>query len=117
MNTMKKITVILAAVILLVSCNNDFLNKTPLDKLSEDAVFNSTALAESYINALYTVLPDPFQEGNIGCITDEGYFRYGGSSSRYIASGNMTPDNVMYNYEGGQAQHKNHIPEHLEPHV
>lgn len=100
---MKKITVILAAVILLVSCNNDFLNKTPLDKLSEDAVFNSTALAESYINALYTVLPDPFQEGNIGCITDEGYFRYGGSSTRYIASGNMTPDNVMYNYEGGQA--------------
>lgn len=103
MNTMKKITVTLAAVILLVSCNNDFLNKTPLDKLSEDAVFNSTALAESYINALYTVLPDPFQEGNIGCITDEGYFRYGGSSTRYIASGNMTPDNVMYNYEGGQA--------------
>lgn len=103
MNTMKKITAILAAVILLVSCNNDFLNKTPLDKLSEDAVFNSTALAESYINALYTVLPDPFQEGNIGCITDEGYFRYGGSSTRYIASGNMTPDNVMYNYEGGQA--------------
>ena len=103
MNTMKKITVILAAVILLVSCNNDFLNKTPLDKLSEDAVFNSTALAESYINALYTVLPDPFQEGNIGCITDEGYFRYGGASTRYIASGNMTPDNVMYNYEGGQA--------------
>ena len=100
---MKKITVILAAVIFLVSCNNDFLNKTPLDKLSEDAVFNSTALAESYINALYTVLPDPFQEGNIGCITDEGYFRYGGSSTRYIASGNMTPDNVMYNYEGGQA--------------
>ena len=100
---MKKITVILAAVILLVSCNNDFLNKTPLDKLSEDAVFNSTALAESYINALYTVIPDPFQEGNIGCITDEGYFRYGGSSTRYIASGNMTPDNVMYNYEGGQA--------------
>lgn len=99
----EKITVILAAVILLVSCNNDFLNKTPLDKLSEDAVFNSTALAESYINALYTVLPDPFQEGNIGCITDEGYFRYGGSSTRYIASGNMTPDNVMYNYEGGQA--------------
>lgn len=52
MNTMKKITVILAAVILLVSCNNDFLNKTPLDKLSEDAVFNSTALAESYILSL-----------------------------------------------------------------
>lgn len=100
---MKKYITIISAAMLLASCGNDFLNKTPLDKLSEDAVFNSAPLAESYINALYTVLPDPFQEGNIGCITDEGYFRYGGSSTRYIASGNMTPDNVMYNYEGGQA--------------
>ena len=63
---MKKIIAIFTAAALFASCSNDFLNKTPLDKLSEDAVFNSTALAENYINALYTVLPDPFQEGNIG---------------------------------------------------
>jgi len=100
---MKKIIAIFTAAALFASCSNDFLNKTPLDKLSEDAVFNSTALAENYINALYTVLPDPFQEGNIGCITDEGYFRYGGTSTRFIASGTMTPDNVMYQNEGGTA--------------
>ena len=64
---------------------------------------NSDALAESYVNALYTVLPDPYQEGNVGCITDEGYFRYGGTSTRYIASGYMDPDNVMYMKEGGGA--------------
>ena len=87
----------------LVSCNDGFLDKKPLDKLSEGAVFNSDALAEAYVNALYTVLPDPFQEGNVGCITDEGYFRYGGTSTRYIASGFMDPDNVMYIKEGGQA--------------
>ena len=55
---MKKIIAIFTAAALFASCSNDFLNKTPLDKLSEDAVFNSTALAENYINALYTVLPD-----------------------------------------------------------
>ena len=100
---MKKIAAIFTAVVLAASCQSDFLDKTPLDKLSEEAVFNSAALAESYINAIYTVLPDPFQEGNIGCISDEGYFRYGGSSTRYIASGTMTPDNVVYLNEGGTA--------------
>ena len=100
---MKKIYILMVAALALVSCKDNFLDKTPLDKLSEDAVFNSDALAESYVNALYTVLPDPYQEGNIGCITDEGYFRYGGTSTRYIASGFMDPDNVMYMKEGGQA--------------
>ncbi|MBO6168354.1 MAG: RagB/SusD family nutrient uptake outer membrane protein [Bacteroidales bacterium] len=100
---MKKIYIIIAAALALVACNDSFLDKKPLNKLSEDAVFNSDALAEAYVNALYTVLPDPFQEGNVGCITDEGYFRYGGTSTRYIASGYMDPDNVMYIKEGGQA--------------
>ncbi len=100
---MKKIAIILAAALALVSCKDGFLDKKPLDKLSEDAVFNSDLLAEAYVNALYTVLPDPFQEGNVGCISDEGYFRYGGTSTRYIASGYMDPDNVMYINEGGQA--------------
>lgn len=94
----------MSAVLLTVaSCNSDFLDKKPLDKLTEDAVFNSVGLAESYVNSLYSVIPDPFQEGNIGCITDEGFFRYGGTSTRYIASGMMDPDNVMYINEGGQA--------------
>ncbi len=100
---MKKIAAIFWAALLAASCQGNFLDKTPLDKLSEDAVFNSAALSESYINALYTVLPDPFQEGNIGCISDEGFFRYGGTSTRYIASGTMTPDNIIYQNDGGPA--------------
>lgn len=100
---MKKIFYILTLVLLFTACKADFLDKTPLDKYSEDVVFNSPALAESYVNALYTVLPDPFQEGNISCITDEGYFRYGGTSTRYIAAGTMDPSNVMYMDEGGAA--------------
>ena len=91
------------AAVTMVSCQDDFLDKQPLDKLSEEAVFNSAALCESYVNALYNILPDPFQEGNIGTISDEGFFRYGGSSTRYIADGSMTPSNVMYEEEGGQA--------------
>lgn len=100
---MKKILYILASLALLAACNDGFLDKKPLDKLSEEAVFNSDALAEAYINAIYTVLPDPFTEGNIGCITDEGFFRYGGTSTRYIADGSMTPSSIIPMEDGGPA--------------
>ena len=49
---MKKIFLILAAVAMFASCKSDFLDKTPLDKLSEDAVFNSPELAEAYVNEI-----------------------------------------------------------------
>ena len=100
---MKKILFIFATAALLAACNDGFLDKKPLDKLSEEAVFNSDALAEAYINAIYTVLPDPFTEGNIGCISDEGFFRYGGTSTRYIADGSMTPSSIIPMDEGGPA--------------
>lgn len=99
---MKKILYILT-VLTLFACSDDFLDKKPLDKLSEEDVFNNDALAEAYVNALYVVLPDPFTEGNIGCCSDEGFFRYGGTSTNYIARGQMTPDNIMYIDEGGSA--------------
>ena len=94
---------LIVAAAVFCSCNDGFLDKTPLDKLTEDAVFNSVGLAENHVNSMYTVLPDYLQEGNIGCITDEGYFRYGGTSTRYIAAGNMDPDNIVYMEEGGAA--------------
>lgn len=100
---MKKILSILAFAAIMVSCADGFLDKVPLDKLSEDAVFNSPELAESYVNALYPVLPDPFQEGNISCITDEGWFRYGGSSTRYMYDGRLSPSSIIYADEGGPA--------------
>lgn len=103
---MKKYIIAISALFAFaaVSCTPDeYLTKTPLDKLSEDAVFNSDALAESYVNALYCVVNDPFEEGNISAITDEGFFRYGGTSTRYILSGTMTPDNIIIINEGGQA--------------
>ena len=100
---MKKILCILAVAAIFFSCSDDFLDKKPLDKLSEEDVFNNDVLAEAYVNSFYVVVPDPFTEGNIGCCSDEGFFRYGGTSTNYIARGLMTPDNVMYMSEGGNA--------------
>ena len=99
---MKKIVVIIIAALALSSCQG-FLDRQPLDKVSDAAVFNNEGLTEAYVNALYTSLPDPMQEGNISCITDEGFFRYGGTSTRYMADGTVTPSDVVYISQGGTA--------------
>jgi len=100
---MKKYLVITLSALLLVSCNDGFLDRQPLDSVSDEAVFNNAGLSEAYVNALYTSLPDPMQEGNISCITDEAFFRYGGSSTRYMADGTVTPSSVVYISDGGTA--------------
>lgn len=99
---MKKLFVIITAALALSSCKG-FLDRQPLDSVSDAAVFNNEGLSEAYVNALYTSLPDPMQEGNIGCISDEGFFRYGGSSTRYMADGTVTPSDVVYASQGGPA--------------
>lgn len=104
MKKMKQIYTLLAVItVLFSSCSKDFLDKKPLDKLSEDDVFANAALLEAHINSMYVVLPDPLTEGNIACITDEAFFRFGGTSTNYIARGLMTADNVIYMSEGGAA--------------
>lgn len=92
----------IVAVLTLSACS-DFLDKKPLTTFSEEDVFSNENLLQSFIYSFYTVVPDPFTEGNIACITDEAYYRYGGNSTNYIERGQLTPDKIMYTYEGGYA--------------
>lgn len=102
MKNVKFIYLILLSAIS-VSCNKNFLEKEPLDKLSEEAVFKNEALLTQYVNALYDAVPHPVTAGTLAAISDEGYWRYGGTSTNYIARGEMTPDKVVYISEGGYA--------------
>ena len=77
---MKKILSLIAIAFALTACNDGFLDRQPLDSVSDEAVFNNAGLAQAYVNALYTSIPDPMQEANVSCITDEAYFRFGGTS-------------------------------------
>ncbi|KAA6300957.1 MAG: RagB/SusD family nutrient uptake outer membrane protein [Candidatus Ordinivivax streblomastigis] len=84
-----------------VACNEDFLEKQPLDKLSETAIFSSEMLMEQYVNALYNVVPHPFTEGSLAACTDEAFFHFGGTSCNRISRGELTPDNVAFEADGG----------------
>ncbi len=92
---MKKFLFSLFIILALVACNENFLEKEPLDKLSEGAVFTNAGLMEQYVNALYNVVPHPFSEGTMAACTDEAFFRFGGNSCNRVARGQLTGDNVV----------------------
>lgn len=102
---MKKIIYysVLIIIMAFASCNDDFLDRRPLDKLSEEAVFTSQSLMEQYVNALYDVVPHPYTGAPFAACTDEAFFMYGGTSTNYILRGEMTPDNIIYQRDGGPA--------------
>lgn len=100
---MKKIIALAVLAFALTACRDGFLDRQPLDSVSDEAVFNNAGLAKAYVNALYTSIPDPMQEANISCITDEAYFRFGGTSTRYMADGTVSAENVVYSSQGGPA--------------
>jgi starch-binding outer membrane protein, SusD/RagB family len=56
---MKRIQIILSAVIMLVltSCQDEFLDREPLAQISPNTFFNSEQDLRLYLNSLYTVIP------------------------------------------------------------
>ena len=54
---MKKIYLYLFLILFLSSCINDFLDKKPIDRIADDAVFEDQTLIDAYIYELYNQLP------------------------------------------------------------
>ncbi|MFB9056131.1 RagB/SusD family nutrient uptake outer membrane protein [Mariniflexile ostreae] len=54
---MKKITYIIVIMLSITACDNDFLDRTPLDQISSSDVYEDQALAQAYINNTMGRLP------------------------------------------------------------
>jgi hypothetical protein len=71
---MKKHIKLIAIVFLLIntiSCNDDFLNKEPLDQFSESAVWSDPALIESFVNNIYHGIPHGYYGIMLSSAVDE----------------------------------------------
>ena len=47
-------------IVTLVSCDDDFLNEPPLDRITENDVWSDAALMDTYIFKIYDIMPWDF---------------------------------------------------------
>ena len=90
---MKKIVINIFLILTLISCE-DILDLTPLDKISENAVWNDAALIQAYLNACYSAVTPGFKQGMLSSACDETYDIHNASGFYYIQQGALTSDNV-----------------------
>ncbi len=83
------------ALALLSSCDNDFLNTQPLDRISSDATWADGALSEAFIFNSYSFLGGGgFEEQGLSAITDEAMFTHAGRNINTFTEGSETPTNL-----------------------
>jgi len=83
---------ILTISFLSTSCNDDFVNTTPLDQLSEDVVWGDAPLAEAFVSELYGGLGvGGFDEQMLASLTDEAIFTHPGRNITTHTEGRINP--------------------------
>ncbi|WKX78216.1 hypothetical protein [Zobellia laminariae] len=63
---MKRIKIYTSLIVIFafaISCEDGFLEREPLDIISEDVVYNDQGYVESVLYRLYNYMPIGFQEG------------------------------------------------------
>ena len=79
------------SLVLVTACKKNILDKTPLDRFSDDAVWKDENLIQTWINSTYRTMPQGHSSGAmmIANLTDESHYRTGRPD--YIVAGNITP--------------------------
>ncbi len=106
---MKKIKTIIALVVgmltVAISCDKDFLNTQPLDKISSEATWSDGPLAEAFIFNVYSFLGyGGFEEQALAAYTDEAMFTHAGRNINTFTEGSESPANMAWmspTYEWG----------------
>lgn len=95
---MKKLIIFLTTIagIFILSCNDDFLERRPLDGLNEAAVFNDPLLLEYFVNEQYRSIGYGHARHWESKLTDEAY----GDENVHFQTGTLIPENITdYRYD------------------
>lgn len=85
----------LAAGALVTSCDQDFLNTQPLDKISSEATWGDGPLSEAFIYNVYSFLGyGGFEEEMQAALTDEAMFTHAGRNIDAIMEASISPSNL-----------------------
>lgn len=87
------------------SCEKDFLDTQPLDRIPSTATWNDGALSQAFIFSVYSYLGyGGFEEQMLASYTDEAMFTHTGRSINTFMEGSESPSNlawrsVTYNWD------------------
>jgi hypothetical protein len=88
-----------------LSCNNDFLNTKPLDKISSEATWADGALSQAFVFNVYSFLGyGGFEEQALAAYTDEAMFTHAGRNINPFTEGAESPGALAWKsstYEWG----------------
>lgn len=94
------IKILFLVVVLLCSCEQEILDKGPLDRYSEELVWSDINLANSYLNTAYRNMSSGFNTNlNLAGVSDHTFFIHIYGSDLYV-QGTITPSNMgPFNHE------------------
>jgi hypothetical protein len=100
-----KIVIMLAWVVLPLSCNQDFLDTKPLDRISSTATWADGPLSQAFVFNVYSFLGyGGFEEQMLAAYTDEAMFTHAGRNINTFTEGGESPSNLAWmssSYEWG----------------
>lgn len=100
MKKIKNISILgclLAMMLFVASCSQDFLDTQPLDKISSDATWSDAALSEAFVFGIYSFLGyGGFEEQGLSSFTDEAMFTHAGRPIPPLNEGTESPENLAY---------------------
>ncbi len=83
---MKKLFIAFTSLILL-SCNNDFLDQVPDDRLTFEDTFNKKNTVQQYLANIYSRIPNEFQQRSLGA--NSGPWIAGSDEGEYVFNSNF----------------------------
>ncbi len=91
------ISIVLVATVFPYSCNQDFLNTTPLDKISSEATWADGPLSQAFVFNIYSYLGyGGFEEQALAAISDEAMFTHAGRNIDTFNEAAESPSNPAW---------------------
>lgn len=92
-----KIAVVLACFLVPLSCNDDFLDSTPVDKISSSVTWTDGALSQAFVFNVYSFLGyGGYEEQALAAYTDEAMFTHAGRNINTFTEGAESPSNLAW---------------------
>ena len=88
---------LLSVFLILSACNDDFLDTSPLDKISSSATWSDATLSEAFVFSVYSYLGyGGFEEQMLAVVTDEAMFTHAGRNINTFNEGSESPSNMSW---------------------